>query len=129
MTCFGETSPSSKLSSESRSTRLDSVVTAEVPPEPAVGIETIRRQNPHERPAKSKKSPAPLFHAGSKAVRRAMHDAYRIFVEAYRHAATRLRAGDRSVKFPEGCFPPRLPFVRIDAALPSSRAGPAFAPI
>ena len=94
-----------------------------------VGVETIRHQNPHDRPMKSKKSQAPLFHAGSKAVRRTMYDAYRLFVEAYRHAAARLRAGDRSVKFPEGCFPPRLPFVRADAALPSSRAGPAFAPI
>ncbi len=93
-----------------------------------LGVEALRRQNPHERPMRSKKSPAPLFHAGSKAVRRMMHDGYRLFVEAYRDAAARLRAGDRSVNFPEGCFPPRLPFVRVDAALPSSRAGPAFAP-
>ncbi len=94
-----------------------------------VGVDAIRRQNPHERPMKSKKSPAPLFHAASRAVRRAMHDGYRLFVEAYRHAAACLKAGDRSVKFPEGCFPPRLPFVRTDAALPNSRAGPAFVPV
>ncbi len=93
-----------------------------------VGIEALRHGNPHERPARSKKSPAPLFHAGSKAVRRAMHDGYRLFVEAYRHAASRLGGGDRSVRFPEGCFPPRIPFVRADVALPNSRAGPAFAP-
>ena len=93
-----------------------------------LGVEAIRRQSPYERPAKSKRSPAPLFHVGSKAARRAMRDAYRLFVEAYRHAAARLRAGDRKVKFPEGCFPPRLPFVRIDAALPNSRAGPSWAP-
>jgi hypothetical protein len=33
------------------------------------GVAAIRRQQPHGRPAKSKKYPAPLFHAASKAVR------------------------------------------------------------
>jgi len=31
-------------------------------------------------------------------------------VQLYREAADRLRDGDRTVKFPEGTFPPGLPF-------------------
>ena len=76
---------------------------------------------------KSKKSPAPRVHA-TKAKRKILREADRIFLEAYRHASIRLRTGDRLVKFPEGCFPPGLPFVRNEAALPSVRAGPSHAP-
>jgi hypothetical protein len=32
---------------------------------------------------------------------------------AFRDAAEKLRAGDRLVAFPEGSFPPSLPFVRL----------------
>jgi hypothetical protein len=42
-----------------------------------------------------------------------MYKMYAIFVAAFREAAEQLRAGDRSAKFPEGSFPPGLPFVRI----------------
>ena len=76
----------------------------------------------------SKKSPMPAVHAASKEVRRQMRDGYRFFVNAFREAAAKLKAGDRTAVFPPGCFPPRLPFVREDSALPFSRAGPAFAP-
>ncbi len=60
---------------------------------------------------KLKKSPAPLFHAFRKAVRKALYEAYAWFVAAYREAAAKLRSGDRNATFPSGCFPPRLPFV------------------
>ena len=36
-------------------------------------------------------------------------------VAAYRDAAKRLRRGDTDVRFPEGCFPSRLPFVATRA--------------
>ena len=93
-----------------------------------LGVEAIRQQNPHDRPPRTKKSPAPAVHAASKAMRKQMKEAIRLFVEAYREAAGRLRAGELTVEFPPGCFPPARPFVPADAGLPCSRAGPAQAP-
>jgi hypothetical protein len=76
-----------------------------------LGLESVLVQDPHHRPAKIKKSPAPFVHAISKAVRRELWEAYALVVAAYRTAADRLRAGDRQAVFPLGCFPPALPFV------------------
>ena len=78
-----------------------------------LGAETIRRQHPHTRPNRTKKSPAPLFHAACKAVRLGLKEAYGRFLAAFREAAERLKAGDRLARFPDGCFPPGLPFVRV----------------
>ncbi len=83
-----------------------------------LGAEAIRKQHPHTRPEHTKKSPAPAVHAASKAVRKQMKEAYRLFVTAYREAAARLRAGDLTVDFPPGCFPPAGPFVPADAGRP-----------
>ncbi len=58
-----------------------------------VGAEAIRKQHPHDRPAHTKRSPAPAVHAAPP-VRKQMKEAYRLFVEAYCDAAARLRAGD-----------------------------------
>jgi hypothetical protein len=76
-----------------------------------LGASAILGQHPHDRPKHSKKSPAPLFHAASAAVRRELWEAYRWFVAAFRDAADKLRAGDRNAAFPAGSFPPALPFV------------------
>ncbi len=64
-----------------------------------VGVEAIRKQHPHTRPEHTKKSPAPAVHAASKAVRKQLKEAYRLFVAAYREAAARLLAGDLTVEF------------------------------
>ena len=76
-----------------------------------LGVAAILAQNPLQRPKKTKKSPAPAFHAASKAIRLELRDAYAWFVAAYRAAAEKLRAGVRDVVFPRGSFPPALPFV------------------
>ena len=76
-----------------------------------LGASAVRGQHPFDRPAKSKKSPAPLFHAASKAVRRELYEMYGWFVAAFREASEKLRAGNRMVSFPAGSFPPALPFV------------------
>jgi hypothetical protein len=76
-----------------------------------LGVAAVLAQNPLQRPKKTKKSPAPAFHAASKAVRLELRDAYAWFVAAYRAAAEKLRAGVRDVVFPRGSFPPALPFV------------------
>ena len=77
-----------------------------------LGAAAILRQHPHTCPNRSKKSPAPRFHAATKAAREAFRKAYGLFLAAFREAAERLKAGDRTARFPNGCFPPGLPFVR-----------------
>jgi len=76
-----------------------------------LGRAAILKQQPHERPQRSKKSYAPLFHAASRKVRRDLYDGYRAFVAAFREAAARLRDGNLAAAFPAGSFPPALPFV------------------
>jgi hypothetical protein len=76
-----------------------------------LGEEGVRAQDPETRPRKIKKSPAPFVHAATKSARKAMWEAYGWFVAAFRAAADKLKAGDRSAAFPAGSFPPGLPFV------------------
>ncbi len=75
------------------------------------GAEAVMDVDPHFRPTKLKRSPAPLFHAKRKHVRREMWEAYAWVVAEHREASERLFAGDRNVSFPEGTFPPGLPFI------------------
>jgi hypothetical protein len=79
---------------------------------PVLGVRAILQQNPHTEPNRTKRSPAPRFHAASKAVRNALREMYGLFLAAFRDAAEQLKAGDRSARFPLGSFPPGLPFVR-----------------
>jgi len=76
-----------------------------------LGRVAVLRQHPHERPLRTKKSNAPLFHAVRRKVRRALYEGYRAFVSCFREAASRLRSGDLGAIFPAGSFPPALPFV------------------
>jgi hypothetical protein len=78
---------------------------------PSTGPEAIRRQEPHELPASTKKSPAPLFFAPTRRVRDDLRAGYFAFVAAFREAADRLKAGDRNAEFPLGSFPPAMWFV------------------
>jgi len=75
-----------------------------------LGATAFRGQDPHKRPARSKKSPAPLFHALTKTARQELYTGYAWFVAAFREAAEKLRRGIRDVSFPIGSFPPPLPF-------------------
>lgn len=76
---------------------------------PPLGRNQVMRQHPHQRPLKSKRSPSPLVHASTKAVRLTFVEAYRSFVYAYRRAADLLKRGNRLVRFPALAFPPPLP--------------------
>lgn len=82
-----------------------------------LGVKAILAQDPHDRPEKLKKARAPAFHAVTKSARRELVEAYRWFVGAYRQAAERLGQGIEGARFPEGSFPPRLPFVGWSAEL------------
>jgi hypothetical protein len=76
-----------------------------------VGAQTVQQQNIHMRPAQSKKSPAPAFHAATREAYLQLRDAYRAFTVAFYEAAEKLRKGDPSARFPPGSFPPGLPSV------------------
>jgi len=76
-----------------------------------VGREEIRRHDPQTRPNRVKTSPAPPVHAASKKAHLEWREAFGMFLLAYREAAKLLRQGIQDVAFPEGCFPPGLPFV------------------
>ncbi len=83
----------------------------------ALGVRKILRTNPFDNPEKLAWSSAPPIHVRSKELRRVYFEAYHSFLSAYRKAAELLKKGVSNVQFPEGCFPPRLPYVR---------AGPFF---
>ena len=76
-----------------------------------LGVSAILGQHPFDRPARTKKSPAPLFHTATRRARDELYAAYAWFVGAYRRASEKLRAGKRDVAFPAGCFLPAQPFV------------------
>jgi len=80
-----------------------------------MGARAIRRQKPHDKPKAFKASPAPMFHAANREDFWAMRNARKAKVAAYRDASRRLKRGETDVRFPEGCFPPRLPFVQSRA--------------
>ena len=75
------------------------------------GVRAILRHHPHERPDKLARSPRPWFHTRTSAGRERLREAYRLFEDAFRHAAELLRAGVPNPPFPEGSFPPGMPFV------------------
>ena len=75
------------------------------------GAIAVTQTQPHYQSVRKKRSPAPLFHAASKAIRLAMRDAFSSFLASYREAAERVRKGELGVTFPPDCFPPRLPYV------------------
>jgi hypothetical protein len=81
----------------------------------SLGVEAILRQDPHRRPNQTKKSPAPAYHAATKAALKSFWESYSAFVAAFREAAEKLKAGEWPVKFPLGSFPPALPFVSASA--------------
>ncbi len=69
-----------------------------------------------KRPESFDPDSAPLVHAIKDRVREEYRRVREEIVSAYREAAKRLRAGERSVAFPAGTFPPGLPFVPAVAA-------------
>ena len=108
-----------ELSPEERQARVQAMVreiTAETRARieetgrPVLGVKRLLRQHPHERPARTKKTPKPIVHSASRRVREAMRREFYVFRRAYRAASEALRAGDLEVEFPPGCHRPRLPY-------------------
>jgi len=82
---------------------------------PVAGRAFVERQDPRFEPNRIKKGPAPLIHACSRHVRRELREAYGLFLGAYRRASDRLRQGCFDVRFPDGSFPPAMPFRAAEA--------------
>ena len=64
-----------------------------------LGPAAILAQDPTSRPKRLKKSPAPLFHAASKAMRHYLYEGFAWFVAASRTAAEKLQRGDPDPHF------------------------------
>ena len=78
---------------------------------PSLGVKEILNVDPKSRADHVEKSPKPRFHARNPAVYRAMLEIWREVIRSFREASDQLRSGIRNVAFPEGTFPPGLPFV------------------
>ena len=77
----------------------------------SLGVKRILAIHPHHRPMETEKSPKPRFHARKPVIWKRLWEAWKEIVSAYREASARLLGGERSVEFPDGTFPPQLPFV------------------
>jgi REP element-mobilizing transposase RayT len=77
----------------------------------SLGVAKILAQDPYQRPDEVSRPPLAPFHTATRQAFDAMTEMWRRIVEAYRAASARLRSGDHSAVFPEGTFPPSLPFV------------------
>jgi len=81
-----------------------------------LGPTEVLRQDPHAQPIRTKRSPAPLVHASTKAARLAFRAAYNAFVAACVAATERLRATGDSSGFPVGAFLPPLAVATFDSS-------------
>ena len=75
-----------------------------------LGVAAILSRRPTDRLSEIPRSPRPWFHARRREIRQAIRDALVQIVTAYRDASVKLRSGDLQACFPEGVFPPALPF-------------------
>ena len=89
----------------------------------SLGVKKILAVKPRRRPKKVKKSPRPRYHAATAAAFKRWREALAEVIKAFREASARLLAGDRSARFPEGTFPPALPFVPFTTNLMAEARG------
>ncbi|MFH1812195.1 MAG: transposase [Pseudomonadota bacterium] len=76
---------------------------------PSLGRARIQAQHPHDHPQRLSRSPRPLCHASTPALRREYRQCYREFVRAHRQASALFRAGALETSFPRYSYrpPPR----------------------
>lgn len=91
----------------------------------SLGIAKVLAQDPYERPNRVEKSPQSRFHAADRRVLEAMINAWREVIAAFYAASEALRSGNRSVAFPEGTFPPALPFIPFTSNVQNARGHPS----
>ncbi|MCP3996871.1 MAG: hypothetical protein GY722_17680 [bacterium] len=88
------------------------------------GVKRILMTQPQHRPKTTARSPKPRFHARKPGVWKQIWEAWREVVTAFWEASERLLSGERDVEFPEGTFPPHLPFVPFAETLIEARGQP-----
>ena len=64
-----------------------------------------------------KKSPRPRYHAMTALAFKRWREALSAVIKEFSAASILLRGGDRATEFPEGTFPPGLPFVSFAKTL------------
>ncbi len=77
------------------------------------GVEKILGQNPYEPPTRrTKRSTKPLFHVATRQARKDLRNELAAFLAQYWEALEALRGGNLEAAswFPDGCYPPALPF-------------------
>jgi len=82
----------------------------------SLGRQAVSRQDPHRRPTRTKREPAPFVHASTKAARLAFRAAYNVFMAACGTATERLRTAGDSSGFPVGAFLPPLAVAAFDTS-------------
>jgi REP element-mobilizing transposase RayT len=105
-----------ELSADERRARCSALVheieeqLGQAPDAPALGVRGVLGEHPHSHPKVLKRSPAPIVHASTQARRHSFVASYVAFQDGFYSAGHRLRAGEVWVEFPEGAFPPPMPF-------------------
>lgn len=74
-----------------------------------LGVGRVLEQKVFDAPRRSKRSPAPLCHAGSAELWEAFRVGWQKYVAAYREASAAFRAGVLHCPFPDWSFRPSLP--------------------
>jgi hypothetical protein len=83
-----------------------------------LGVDGVLRQSPEARPIRSKKSPAPLYHAATRAVRKSLLGSLLPVCGCLPRSFRTLESRGPMARFPLGSFPPSLPFVTAEAVGP-----------
>ncbi len=108
--------------------KIDRMAAAEreVEGKTSLGVEKILAVNPTGRADHVEKSPQRRFHARDPKILQAMIDTWSEVIRCFREASEKLRSGMRNVVFPEGTFPPGLPFVSfsLETVQSTSRGRP-----
>ena len=92
----------------------------------SLGVKNILAMKPSHRPGNVNKSPRPRYHAVTALEFKRWREALSAVLKEFFAASMRLREGDRNVRFPEGTFPPALPFVPFaENLLAPARGQPA----
>ena len=84
---------------------------AESNPRPKGASFRQQAEDPHRRPSRSSRIPAPSCHTSRRSTREAFDDAYAAFVALFRRAARVARQRDPGEAYPRGCFPPARCFL------------------
>lgn len=82
-----------------------------------LGPRKVRKVHPHHAPEKVAWSAQPVVVSRSPKRRKELWFAVASVMAAFRDAAEKLSQGSRDIRFPEGTFPPGLPYVPTVADL------------